>query len=83
AEHKQQRTPGFTQRYALTLLAYCESTPDVHAAIAREKPIKGWARAKKVALIETENPYWEDLSAGWYATEPYPGARTDSSLRSE
>ena len=45
-------------------------------AIAREKQIKGWNRAKKVALIEASNPLWADLSADWYDTP-------DSSLRSE
>ena len=36
--------------------------PDVRAAIAREKEIKGWRREKKVRLIESVNPDWEDLS---------------------
>ena len=35
----------------------------VHAALAREKRLKGWLRAKKVALIESGNPQWLDLSA--------------------
>jgi putative endonuclease len=38
----------------------------VSAAIQREKEIKGWMRARKIALIETENPTWEDLSEQWY-----------------
>jgi putative endonuclease len=37
----------------------------VQNAIVREKQLKGWSRAKKVALIERTNPTWEDLSAGW------------------
>jgi putative endonuclease len=44
---------------------YFDYTPNVTAAIEREKQIKGWTRAKKVALIESINPTWEDLSDGW------------------
>jgi len=40
------------------------------SAIAREKQLKGWIRAKKIALIEKENPTWNDLSDGWYAVDP-------------
>ncbi len=61
-EHKQKAVPGFTSRYNLTRLVYCESTADVTAAIQREKQIKGWLRSKKIALIESMNPKWEDLS---------------------
>lgn len=43
-----------------------EETNDINAAIAREKQIKGWLRKKKVTLIESMNPYWEDLSKEWY-----------------
>jgi putative endonuclease len=38
---------------------------DVNAAIAREKQLKGWTRAKKNALVEKCNPRWEDFSADW------------------
>jgi len=65
AEHKQKLIPGFTARYNITRLVYYESTPDVRSAIAREKQIKGWLRAKKVALIESVNPQWRDLSEDW------------------
>ena len=64
-EHREKRIPGFTQRYNLTRLVYYEATNDVRAAIAREKQIKGWLRAKKTALIESMNPKWEDLAADW------------------
>jgi len=60
--------PGFTQRYNVTLLVHAETYPNPTAAIAREKQIKGWVRAKKIALIESENPEWRDLSAGWFDT---------------
>lgn len=65
-EHKHKLVPGFTEKYNITRLVYFEETPDVHAALAREKQIKGWLRAKKIALIEDANPEWRDLSEGWY-----------------
>jgi len=65
-EHKQKLIEGFTKRYNITRLVYYEETPDVTAAIAREKQSKGWLRKKKIALIESLNPGWKDLSDGWY-----------------
>jgi putative endonuclease len=65
-EHKQKIVPGFTQKYNVNQLVFYEETGDVNAAIAREKQIKGWTRAKKIALIESMNPEWKDLSDGWY-----------------
>jgi putative endonuclease len=64
-QHKQKRVRGFTERYNLTQLVYCEAFGEVHLAIAREKQIKGWLRAKKMALIEIRNPKWRDLAADW------------------
>ena len=66
-EHKHKLGAGFTRRYNVTMQAYYEATPDIRAAIAREKQIKGWARARKIALIEADNPGWLDLSADWPA----------------
>ena len=65
-EHKQKPIEGFTKRYNITRLVYYEKTPDITAAIAREKQIKGWLRKKKIALIESLNSGWKDLSGGWY-----------------
>jgi putative endonuclease len=64
-EHKQKLVPGFTQKYNITYLAYYEETPDIRAAIAREKQIKGWLRVKKIALLESVNPEWRDLADEW------------------
>lgn len=64
-EHKHKLIPGFTQKYNITNLVYYEATGDVREAIAREKQIKGWLRAKKVALIESVNSDWRDLSEDW------------------
>ena len=46
-EHKEGKTPGFTQKYKAKKLVYFEDTGSVHAAIKREKQIKGWLRKKK------------------------------------
>jgi putative endonuclease len=64
-EHKHKLVPGFTSRYNITQLVYFETTQDIRAAIAREKQIKGWLRVKKIALIESANPCWQDLSDTW------------------
>ena len=61
-QHKQKLVEGFTKRYNITRLVHFEETPDVTAAIAREKQIKSWRREKKVRLIERVNPNWDDLS---------------------
>jgi putative endonuclease len=61
AEHKEGLVPGFTQKYRIKQLVYFEEYRDVRDAIEREKQIKGWRREKKVALIESENPGWEEL----------------------
>jgi len=74
-EHKNGTIPGFTRKYCVARLVYFDHTPNVTAAIEREKQIKGWTRARKVALIESINPTWADLSEGWEQT-------ADPSLRS-
>jgi putative endonuclease len=70
-QHKNKRLDGFTKRYNVTRLVYCEATTDVLAAIAREKPIKGWRRSKKITLIESMNAQWRDRSAEWRAPAPH------------
>jgi putative endonuclease len=64
-EHKHRLVPGFTRRYHVDRLVYFEMTPNVRAAIEREKQIKGWRRSKKITLIEARNPDWRDLSNDW------------------
>jgi putative endonuclease len=61
-EHKQKKIPGFTSKYNVTKLVWFEAHGGATSAIAREKQIKGWSRAKKVALIEAMNPLWKDLT---------------------
>lgn len=75
-QHKHGLLPGFTSEYRITRLVHFEEFGDVRAAIYREKQIKGWLRVKKIALIESRNPTWEDLSENWHK-------KAGSSLRSE
>ncbi|MEM7332366.1 MAG: GIY-YIG nuclease family protein [Chloroflexota bacterium] len=61
-EHKQKLIGGFTKKYNINRLVYFETFWNPRNAIAREKEIKMWRRAKKKALIEGMNPTWRDLS---------------------
>jgi putative endonuclease len=70
-EHKLKLTPGFAAKYNITRLVYFESFVDVRNAIEREKQIKAWTRAKRVALIESMNPKWDDLSREWDQPETF------------
>lgn len=65
-QHKHKTLKGFTRKYNITRLVYYEHTHDVASALFREKQIKGWVREKKIKLIESENPEWNDLSENWY-----------------
>jgi putative endonuclease len=65
-EHKGKAARSFTQRYNVDRLVWCEEHGGPLSAIAREKQIKGWDRAKKVELIEAKNPQWRDLSGDFY-----------------
>ena len=64
-QHKGKLVAGFTSRYNLTQLVYYEQFVCPDAAISREKEIKGWRRSKKIALIDSVNPRWEDLAQDW------------------
>ena len=66
AQHRRGEIPGFTQDYHCTSLVYCSHFRDIRDAIAWEKQLKGWRRSKKNALVERDNPRWEDLSADWF-----------------
>jgi putative endonuclease len=65
AEHKAGIHEGFTKRYNVNKLVYFETSPSVTVAIEREKRLKGGSRAKKLALINEQNPAWQDLMAGY------------------
>ncbi len=60
-QHKEGLADGFTKQYGLKTLVWYEQHDTAESAITREKQIKKWERKWKVGLIETENPYWNDL----------------------
>jgi len=75
-QHREARLPSFSARYKTRNLVYMEIFGDVLAAIAREKQIKGWLRSKKLALINSANPQWKDLSAQWPACKGVIASRS-------
>jgi len=80
-EHKLGIGSVFSARYRLDRLVYFERFEDVHNAIEREKRIKGWLRAKKIALIVSVNPAWRDLSLEWYERHAFqPGTALSRTL---
>ena len=64
-DHKQGLIDGFTKRYKINRLVYFETFRYIGNAINREKQIKSWSRAKKIALIKSTNPTWIDLAEDW------------------
>jgi len=64
-QHKAGEIEGFTKKYHIDRLVYYETFKYVNNAIAREKQIKAWTRAKRLALIKTMNPAWQNLAEGW------------------
>ena len=62
-EHRTGIFEGFTKKYRVHKLVYCENCHDVKDALRREKQLKGWTREKKKALIETVNPEWKEIEA--------------------
>ena len=68
-QHKRKTYEGFSATYNCNRLVWFERYMEPSHAIEREKQLKGWVRAKKIALIEKDNPTWEDLSAPWYTAE--------------
>jgi putative endonuclease len=64
-QHKSGEVDGFTKKYNINRLVYYESFEYIGNAIAREKQIKAWTRAKRLALIRSMNPTWQDLAEDW------------------
>ena len=61
-QHREEMVEGFSKKYGIKMLVYFEMCDDMISAITREKTLKGLSRAKKIALIESANPNWEDLT---------------------
>jgi putative endonuclease len=73
-QHKEGRfKDSFTSRYKIDRLVYFERFTEISPAIAREKQLKRWSRIKKIRLIVSQNPTWQDLSQEWgIPIEPTP-----------
>jgi len=56
---------GFTPRYHIAQLLFYEAFSSIDEAIAAKKQIKGWVRKKKLTIIRTNNPWFDDLSKEW------------------
>jgi putative endonuclease len=66
AEHRQGADPySYVFRHETTRLVRLETAREARDAIRREKQLKSWTRGRKLALIESTNPGWEDLAAAW------------------
>lgn len=78
-QHKDGFYQGFTKKYRLHTLVYVEIFSEIQAAIYREKQLKQWNRTWKMALIEKNNPHWEDLSISSLCSKrrdsPFPSKR--------
>jgi len=68
-EHKNGLIDGFTKQYKMHILIYFEEFSDPRSAILREKEIKGWVRKKKLDLINSMNPEWNDLANDWFGDD--------------
>ena len=76
SEHKTGMFKGFTQRYNINRLVYYEEFDTVQVAIQREKQLKAWLRRKKLALVDSVNPEWDDMAEHWYSMERDPSLRS-------
>lgn len=66
-QNPSKNSTTLTAQYNIQKLVYFEHFTTIQEAIAREKQLKGKSRAKKIALIQKENPQWLDLAAGWFS----------------
>lgn len=64
-EHKEKLIEGFTSKYGCDRLVWYEQWTFAQHAIRREKQLKGWTRARKIALIEQMNPRWTGMAETW------------------
>jgi len=59
--HKNKLNDGFTKKYNINKLVYCEECENIETAIEREKQLKNWHRGWKINLINEHNPEWKEL----------------------
>lgn len=72
-EHKRGEVEGFASKYHCDRMVLYESFDNVYKAIGREKQLKDWTRVKKIPLIESRNPRWQDLAETWGAEMAFGG----------
>jgi putative endonuclease len=77
-QHREEWTCGFTSEYGVKRLVWYETADTMEAAIAHEKRVKRWLRDWKIALIERDNPRWDDLAVGLGLPASIPATRTSS-----
>jgi len=81
-QHRKASPKTFAGRYQTGRLVYVEETSDVYAALDREKEIKNWTRAKKIALIRELNPKWFDLGEDVLG-QKWVSPKSDAARRSQ
>ncbi len=69
-QHREGTGSRHVADFGKTRLVYVERHEDIEQAIAREKLVKKWRREWKFALIEADNPEWDDLREQWFAPPP-------------
>jgi len=76
-QHKAGQIEGFTRKYRICRLVHYETFQYINNAIDREKQIKSWPRARRLALIKSTNPTWLDLAEDWYEQTVDPPLREE------
>ncbi len=71
-EHREGLADGFTYKHGVKRLVHVETFTRIEDAIVREKRLKDWQRDWKIALIERENPLWDDLAVTMLGFDPIP-----------
>jgi putative endonuclease len=65
-QHREGTGSTHVADFAKTRLVYAERHEEIERAIVREKLVKKWKREWKFALIEADNPDWDDLWDKWF-----------------
>ena len=82
-EHRLGQVAGFTAQYKITHLIHAEAFSEARDAVARGRQLKGWTRAKKLALVAASNSDWRDLGDDWLGVgaEEHSGKLTRPEVR--
>jgi putative endonuclease len=63
-QHRDEVFDGFTAEHNIKRLVWYDAADTMLDAFTFEKRLKRWKRDWKIALIERENPTWDDLAIG-------------------